>query len=383
MTAKKLSLFYIPVLFLLFLYSFTQVDLSLTISKIPAVLSFQHFFQQIGYFQRPLSTAYYAGILILLFSFYFLFLDLAHKNKITKKQVWFLVFAISAILTLSYNAFSYDFFNYIFDAKIVTHYNLNPYEHKALDFPGDPMLTFMHWTHRVYPYGPSWLGLTVPLSFFGSGIFTFTFFLFKLLAALSFIGVAYFISKILKKISPKNEFFGIIFFALNPLIIIESLVSAHLDIVMTFFAVLALYFAVNKNVAFSFLSLIFSIGIKFATLFLIPVFGWIWFRKQINWDKVFLASTILMFASVAAAALRTNFQPWYLIPVIPFAALIAKKYYIIIPTVIISFFSLLQYVPYLYIGNWDEPIPTILVSLTIIGLLVSLFLVILKKYKVL
>ena len=137
----------------LFLYSFTQVDLSLTLSQWSIWQVIQKFFQHIGYFQRPLSTFLYIVIILLLFISYFLFLLLAHKKKVTRKQIWILVIATSIILTFSYNAFSYDLFNYIFDAKIVTFYHQNPYEQKALDYFNDSWTNFMRSTHRVILMG--------------------------------------------------------------------------------------------------------------------------------------------------------------------------------------------------------------------------------------
>lgn len=370
---KRTLFFLYPVLiFALFLYSYTQVDLNLTLSTNPVLVSVQRFFQNIGYFQRPLSTAIFVSILFFLFLFYLLFLKFANEKNITRRQVWLLILATSLILTFSYNAFSYDLFNYIFDAKILTHYNQNPYLYKALDYPGDSMLLFMRWTHRTYPYGPTWLLLTVPISFLGLK-FVPTLFLFKALGTASFLGAVYFIGKILRKISPKNEIFGLVFFGLSPLVLIESLVSSHLDIVMMFFAILTFYLLIGKKYFTSFISLVFSIGVKFATLFLIPIFGWLTLRRdRINWEKVFLASIILMSLSVVAASFRTNFQPWYLISVLPFAALLAKKYYVLIPSIVLSLTSLLIYVPFLYMGNWNPPIPMILLGITTTGIAASI-----------
>ena len=239
-----LIIVYLVSVFGLFLYSFTQVDLNLTLSQLSIWQVLQKYFQNIGYFQRPLSTILYVFIVLLLFLFYFFLLRVARTVRIRK--IWKLVLVTTVILTFSYNAFSYDLFNYIFDAKIVTYYHQNPYEHKALDYPGDPMLSFMHWTHRLYPYGPTWLGLTVPLSI-GIKFFLPTFFLFKILMSLSFLGTVFFIGKILQKLSSKDELFGVAFFALNPLVIVESLVSAHNDIVMMFFAIWALYLLMSKK----------------------------------------------------------------------------------------------------------------------------------------
>lgn len=373
---KLLSIGYLLTIIFLFLYSFTQVDLSLTLSQWSVWQVVQKFFQHIGYFDRPLSTVLYISILILLFVFYNTYLFLASKNEINKKQIWVLIIASAVILSFSYNAFSYDLFNYIFDAKIVTYYHQSPYIHKALDYQGDPMLTFMHWTHRYYPYGPFWLVLTVPLSFIGFNFFLPTFFLFKFLASLSYLGTAYFISKILNKISAKTEIFGLIFFALNPLVIIEGLVSAHNEIPMMFFALFSLFLFLKRKIFSSLILIFLSIGIKFTTVFLLPVYIFSYFmqknKKTISEDIIFSLIIFLMFVSVVVASIRTNFQPWYLLFVLPFAALIGRKYYIFIPSVTLSLFALLQYTPFLFKGDWNHPVPVILFWLTAGGIILSI-----------
>lgn len=387
-TFKALFVAYCFVLLGLFLYSFTQIDLSLTFSRIVFLRHIVTSFQYIGYFNRPLSTFFYILLLVLLTVFHVIFLYLSHKKKITQKQAWKLIMATTCILVFSYNAFSYDLFNYIFDARIITHYHQNPYQHKALDYPGDPMLSFMHWTQRLYPYGPTWLVLTVPLSFLGFGYFLPTFFLFKILMASSYYGSVYFIGKILKKYKPTQEVFGIIFFGLAPLVIIEALVSAHIDIVMMFFALFAFYLLLmNKNL-YSGLLLLFSIGIKFATGFLLPVMAYIHVKRQhvrAQWFSIQLVNVLLMVLTVIIASYRTNFQPWYLLGVLSFAVFISDNVYILISSLIISFFALLTYVPFLYTGNWNPPIPHILwwiyLSSYIVMFITLLIVFILKRQK--
>ncbi len=367
---KLLGTFYILTIVFLFLYSFTQVDLNLTLSQFSLWQIAQKFFQHIGYFNRPLSTSFYIIIVLLLFGFYLLFLFLASKNKISKKQVWSLSIISTVILSFSYNAFSYDLFNYMFDARIITHYGQNPYLHKALDYSSDPMLNFMRWTHRTYPYGPAWLVLTAPLSFIGFNFFLPTFFLFKFLGSLSFLGTAYFTAKILKKISPKNELFGLSLFVFNPLIIIEGLVSSHNDLPMIFFAVLSLHLLVSKVYIKSFLFLLFSVGIKFATVFLLPVFLYPLFTKnknQINWIKIFNFLIPLMAIPLILVTVRTNFQPWYLLYIAGLSPFLQNRYYSLIISTVFPFFALLEYVPFLYKGDWNQPVPNILFWLTIIG----------------
>lgn len=382
---KFLLTAYLLVIVSLLLYSFTQIDLSLTLSQFSIWQIVEKFFQHIGYFNRPFSTFLYLLIVIALFLFYFLFLYLAAKNKISKKQIWILIFGTGIILFFSYNAFSYDLFNYIFDAKIVTSYHQNPYAHKALDYPQDPMLSFMRWTHRTYPYGPTWLLLTAPLSFLGFQVFLPTFFLFKSLAVVGFLGALFYTGRIIRKISPEDEKLALVFLGLNPLVIIESLVSAHNDMIMIALFLSSLYFILHKKLLRTILLFILSIGVKFATIFLLPVLILIFIAEKkipgFKWNNIFLFMILLMIIPVIYASFRTNFQPWYLLYVLPFAAFLARKHFILFPGIIMSIFALLQYVPFLYLGNWNPPVPTYLFWLTMIPAIISVFFVIIYFCK--
>ena len=367
---KLLGLGYLITIVAFFFYSFTQVDLNLTLSQASWWKTVQNFFQHIGYFNRPLSSVLYVMLVLLLFVFYIFFIKLAHKNRISTKNLWILILVMTGILTFSYNAFSYDLFNYIFDTKIITFYHQSPYMHKALDYMGDPMLFFMRWTHRTYPYGPVWLLLTTPLSFLGLNFFLPTFFLFKIFNSLYFLGTAYFISKILKKVNVGSKSLGVVLFALNPLVIIESLISSHNDTSMMFFAVLSVCLLIENKKLKSLLSLFFSIGIKFATVFLIPAYLYYLLKQKsenFSLDKFLNFIFFVMFIPVILATIRTTFQPWYLLYIIPFASLIPRKNYAISANIILAFFAVIQYVPFLYKGDWNSPVPEILMWITILG----------------
>jgi len=358
------------VILALFFYSFTQIDLGLTLTQVSFWQVIQTNFQLIGYFNRPLSTALFLVIMFFLTLFYLFFLYQGGKGNLKKKFVWRLVFLTAFILLFSYNAFSHDLFNYIFDAKIVTFYHDNPYQHKALDYHEDPMLGFMHWTHRTYPYGPLWLGLTVPLSFFGFQKLLLTIYLFKGLVVASYLVICWVIYQILARTKGKKEaLLGLVFFAFNPLVIIEGLVSAHNDLVMMAFLMLGLFFLVREKRLPAFLFLGLSIVIKFATGLLLPIFLIVVYlqirKKKINWDWVWLLSVFLMLGGIIAAALRLEFQPWYVFYCLPLLALLVKKQVLQGLSLVFSIGLLFYYVPFLYLGNWDPPIPTFKIALLI------------------
>ncbi|HSW97099.1 MAG TPA: glycosyltransferase family 87 protein [Candidatus Saccharimonadales bacterium] len=355
-TEKCIFLFYFIASIALLLYSYTQVDLGLVITRVPSLYSVEKLFQYIGYFNRPLS----AELFILLASTFLLLYFIVWKHLSQKKMhsytVWSIIGVVSIILLFSYNAFSYDLFNYIFDAKIITHYHQNPYIHKALDYAQDPMLGFMHWTERTYPYGPLWLVITVPLSFIGANIFIVTFFLFKILMGASYLFAIYYLFKILKKVNETKAVENLAFIALNPLLLYECLISGHNDIVMMAFAIAALYYLMQKKYWISLLLLAISIGIKFATAALIPIFLLVLLQHE-KWnlikEKIYQLSFAFMLFPLLFVTLRTTFQPWYLLYVLPFVPFISNKYirfsFIVIPSI-----SIFLYIPFLATGDWHS-----------------------------
>jgi hypothetical protein len=361
----------------LFLYSFTQVDLSLTLSQASLWQTIQTKFQYVGWFNRPLSTYLYIGLLIYLFSLFLVTVWQTGKSKFSSKEVWTIIIFMAVILIPSYNAFSYDLFNYIFDARIVSNYNLNPYEYKPLDFAGDPMLSFMRSTHRVYPYGPTWLGITVPLTFISNEIFALSLILFKSLSALAYLGTAFFIKKIAENLKLKNVNLAVILFALNPLVIIESLVSSHNEIVMMFFAIFSLYLLfINKKI-FSGLLMIISVGIKYATVVFIPIYLLKLVYRKIDNRKLIEYSLALSVIAIIATSLASGqnkgaeFQPWYLLLTAPFIGLIERKF---VKFVFfgVCLFALFSYIPFLYNGLWPEDIVNFKNILVLGGLIFGL-----------
>ena len=354
---RLLVLSYVAVIVALFLYSYTQVDLSLTLSKGSFYQTIQKQLQYIGFYQRPTSAVIFFIIAFLLFIFYVYFLYLCKKEKLKLRELKILILPTFLILLFSYNAFSYDLFNYIFDAKILTFYHLNPYLHKPADFI-DPMLHFMRWTHRLYPYGPSWLILTAPLSFIGLNHFLPTLFLFKTMIGLTFLGSCYLIYKISQILFPQDKLFNTVFFAFNPLVIIEGLVSSLNDFPLVFFGLLAIYLYLQKRKSFSFLSLIFSIGVKYATVTLIPFFVLLWYferiKRAINWQNLFFLSILFSLFSIIFVSLRTTFQPWYLNLPFSLCTFVSRKYYVFIPVLISSIFCSLIYVVYVFMADYAK-----------------------------
>ncbi len=361
---------YLALLGLLGIYTYSQIDLNLTLFQAPVFLTFQQYMIQLGYYQRTWSAALFLGLIIGLFALYGYFLK--NLPLLTKRQ-WFCSGVVIGMVTLlSYPAFSYDFFNYLFDARIVTAYGQNPYFFKALDFPLDPWIRFMHWIHRTYPYGPGWLLITTPLSFLGLGKFVLTAVLFKLLFIANYFLALFIIGKIYSIINPEKRTWALVFFGLNPLIIIETLISPHLDAIMTSSLLLGFYLILKQRKWLAFLTLIFSGSIKFLTWVLIPLHG-----IKLSFERGVELSLFLLTLILVPVILQREFYPWYAIPLLAIVALLPKRKFLHYLALVLSLGLLCQYGSFLYFGEY-----TTLTSLVKLGALLFPLVTLLPLYFV-
>lgn len=350
----SLTVLYSILLFGVLIYSFSQVDLNLTISSNFYYQLFQKQLLYLGYFNRPLSTLFYIIIVLFLFIFYLLILRLARLHKITDKQIVYLIIVCIVILFLSYPAFSHDIYNYMFDARMVTKYFSNPYIHKALDFASDPWIRFMHWTHRTYPYGPLWLVITLPFSYLGFGKFVVTLINFKVMFVIFYVGNILLIKKILNKTFSNEKLTGVAFFAFNPVILIESLVSPHNELAMLFFLLLAIYLGIlQKKFLWWIISLLLSGGIKFITLIFLPLtIFYNRFTSESKYGFLFKACLALLLPLIILQIYFRAPYPWYCITLLGLGALLTYSEKITTFHLACTFGSLLYYIPYLYVGYY-------------------------------
>jgi len=362
-------------LLLLFLFSYTQVDLNLTLSRISIWQTIQKTFQYVGFYNRPLATFWYIGVLISLFGVYMFLLYCVRHHFITKKHIWMLILGGAAFLAFSYPATSYDIFNHMFTAKTVLIYHQNPYLVTPLQFAGvESWLSFMRWTHVVSIYSPLWIAMTLVPYLFGFGYFLFILWNFKILISYFYLLAAWSIQHVLETEKNEDALFGVVLFACNPLVLIESLVGAHNDMVMMGLALFALAIWKKRGIVASFAVLSASIAMKLMTILLIPMYV---FPKK-KWMPLFLMSMGMVGFLVVT---KREVMPWYFLWVMPFVALEPKKTWVTILSVGISIGLLLRYAPYFYFGHWNDPVPMIKLWVTAVPIVVSLIVAGWQKYR--
>lgn len=290
------------------------------------------------------------------------------------------VIAVAVLLVLAYNALSHDIFNYIFNAKMVVQYQLDPHIHTAIEFPQDLWTRFMHNTHTPAPYGYGWTGLSLVPFFFTQKSFTLSWLTFKSLNLVALFFLWRILALLNQKVSHYNsaEFDRRLFILFaNPLLLIETLSTGHNDLWMmvpALFAVLAvvLYWQTKRVIypVLAVLAFAFSLSTKWATLAILPIMllligePWIkaqtaklpmvqviyhWFEQ--NW--ITLAS-IAMFLPLLTDRSQ-QFHPWYLLWALVWLPLM-KKHLWFDTVLIFSFSSMLRYLPWLLAGGYSTQV---------------------------
>jgi hypothetical protein len=319
----------------IFSYGFVDTNFPLNFPKNLATLFFR---------QRPIVTAIFIVLVCSLIVLYIIFLRQIKNKRFSNRQTWCLISLIVAVLIFSWPGFSNDIFNYIATAKVTYLYKENPYLTMPIEFVGEPMLKFMHAANKTALYAPFWIILTGIPHFLGLGNLLLTVFTFKLFIAGFYLACCWLIWKITKK-----NLYCLAFFALNPLVIFESLVTAHNDIVMMAFVLLAIYLFLQKRKIFSWIALLASVGIKYATIVLTPLFI---FLPHFKKEKLIALAAWLMFLVFLLSPLREEIYPWYFIWVVVLAALVPQHKLLRFLVFAFTFSLLMRYTPYLYFRTY-------------------------------
>lgn len=345
-----LELLFIVISLGVFVYSYGFTDLNLTLSSHPLFLSFIETMQKLVYFNRTLSLEVYLVFIIALFLVYFLLLRLAKLRK-PSRFPWRLVVIVGLIFALAYPLLSHDVFKYLFAARMVVKYHLNPHVVSPMDVGDDTWLRFLRWIHTPSPYGPFFTILTIPSYIMGLGKFVPSLYLFKLMNLGAYLLTIYMIGKasLSLKFSKAQATFNQLFFSLNPLVLIEWLANAHNDAPMMALFIVALYLFLSGKKNWSLITLAASVAVKYVTVLLLPFYI---LRKKIN-DKQIIHLLSALFL-VVPILYYTQYQSWYVtwfVVIVSLSGWDWLKYF----ALVYSFGGLLRYLPFVLTNLWAGP----------------------------
>lgn len=369
--SKWLIFFYVFGLLAYGVYSFSRVDVNLTLFKSFYYQSFQRVMTNLGYINRPLATFLFFLIICFLFFVYYLIYLEVKKKKICLKTVFKICFLGVAILIFSYPALSYDIFNYIFNAKMVLVYKADPHIKVAQDFMFDSWTRFMHNIHTPAPYFYGWTAISLIPAFLGFGKFVLNLINFKIFEIPFFVLEVFVLNKILKKILPGKRMERLALLVLNPLVLIETFGNGHNDFVMMSLAMVSLWFLMKekttaKNLILSLVFLFSSASIKYVTIVLLPLYLIYAYRKNLDIGSI---GAIILFLVIFTRP-QDQFHPWYLIWSLSFAV-ISKREWVLKILIFFTLAMMLRYIPWIYSGGYSDEV-LILKSIITYGCLLFL-----------
>lgn len=360
-----LTVFYGVVLVSYTILSWAFVDGNVPLPKIPSL-------NEIIYFQTMYPVIWYTAEVTLLFVSYIFLLRRIRLGHISSKTVWRLIAGTTAILIFSYPALSNDIFNYVATAKVAFFWKENPYIIMPIDIPNEPMLSYLHAANKVALYWPVWILLTLLPHSIGLGNLLLTLFTFKAFIVFWYLFLCYLIW-----IGSDKKPHALAFFALNPLVTLSTLGDGHNDVVMMGLALGAFLWLKRNRYLGSFILIIASIGIKGATIFLLPVYFWCFVRKRlkksVSWQSVWYMASISMYVIFFLSPLREEMYAWYFIWPLVFLALVDEATILHAAAYGFSLGLLLRIVPFFYTRSWVGSTPFVKKIVTIVPPIISIF----------
>lgn len=332
--SKWLMVCWLLLIGVLFVYSYGFVDLNLTLSANPLLFTFVSSIQHLVYFDRATSVNVYIGIILGLFCAYLLTL---RQSKVS----WRFLALLAIVLALAYPMLSSDVFKYLFAGKEIVLYHANPYVVTPNAFPDDTWIRFMRWVHTTTPYGPVFTLIAVPYYVLGFGKFVPILYLFKCTQVAWYLLSVWLLGKLGNKRAQ-------LFFAYNPLILMEWLVNAHNDAIMITLLLLSVYLYVVQKRAWSCFAILLSIGVKYVTAIFLP---FILFPKKIPLNYILYPLFFVLLLAPLLYHYSWQYQPWYVTWIIPFAALI-KSRTLKVATAVYSFSVFSRYLYFVSTGSW-------------------------------
>jgi hypothetical protein len=204
-----------------------------------------------------------------------------------------------AICVLAPYALSGDLFSYVMYGRMYAVYGGNPYVEAPIQYASDPFYSYVYWVHVPSFYGPLWTLISGQIALIAGSNVGLAVLLFRLIAAVSALLAMLLVFLVLRHLDPERALVGAILLGWCPLVLVESGLSAHNDVLMAMLIVDGLVLAAQRRV----LTGIAAVGtivlaglVKLTALALLPLLGIYLLRAMPNWRAriaVFLGSGLV------------------------------------------------------------------------------------------
>jgi len=246
---------------------------------------------------------YITFILILASFFYIKTHDLIGKSQLWKNDILkaSLLFIITLIFLWPIG--TNDIFSYIYQSRIISHHNLNPYLNTYNSLSSDAFYYMLRndWSGEVSIYGPFFMLLGSVLTKLAGNSLLLNIVTFKFVFAGLHIANMF----LLRKITPSNK--ALFLYAANPLILFSFVANTHHDVLMIFLFLISLIFLFKKhsipNIIFSWTFLALSVFVRFFSAIFIPFYIIYFMRKSHGISNKIITIFALVLSGLATTML--------------------------------------------------------------------------------
>lgn len=246
-------------------------------------------------------------LVVALFGVYFGVLRLTRGRQSTRMNS--LVFAAGAgfllILAVAPVMLSSDVYFYALYGRILSVHGASPYLDAINYPPSDPFGHLLEGQYLPSWYGPLWTLICAGVTRVTGENVGVTILAFRLLAVGAALVTAGLIWLALRRLDPERATQGLVLFLWNPLMILETGLSAHNDVIMLSFVLFAISLHLRGWKAMAVVALTLSALVKFLTGMLIPLYIWLVLRESQSWGARarFLARSGLAAGAIAVMAI--------------------------------------------------------------------------------
>jgi len=251
----------------------------------------------------------------------FAILSFLYYVLVKKRSLSFPILAIIGVLfrlvfLVATPNLSQDFYRFIWDGELVSNF-INPYLHTPNTliaekdliirnsqtlYKGMGALSAAHFSNYP-PLNQLLFGISTVL---GSGSFLGSIIGLRCFIILADLGILFFGQKLLRQLQLPN--YTILWYFLNPLVIVELAGNLHFEGVMIFFFVWSIYLLAIQKWQWSAVAIAGSIAIKLVPLLFLPLYlKYFGFKKSILFYLIIGATLLLLFAPFYSPYFFTNY----------------------------------------------------------------------------
>ena len=209
--------------------------------------------------------------------------------------IWLGAVATGLLLASTPVLLSQDLFVYADYGHLIVAYSANPFFVAPAAISHDIITSIDNWSFATSAYGPVWMYICALVALVGGNHPGRYYVLFRLLALACYLINVALISNILRVAgcSPRMRALGTLLYAWNPLVLLESCLGAHNDVLVDTFLLLAVFLALRgEREKFSrlrqyygpLLACSLAVLVKFTVLPLIALFLLLLLRRTFDWQ---------------------------------------------------------------------------------------------------